>query len=396
MINNLSRTDNADNSYRLTSDTYQTNFETSYGMYYGLINKKEYTDEEGNQSQKYSDAAGNLIRDVRIFLNSQGQTDYIFTDYKYDALYRVVQVKTPEGKQIYYTYDGYGRQKRRETPDNGQVNMKYNNDNSLRFSQDNSQFHRDEVRPSRYYTFHGYDGQNRMVYSGEIYDLTGVPGFDNLNPMQHYSFENYNEHPDNFLLVNVYDTLSYQVAGIFTPPTDYYDKQNNTAGRLIATAYRTLYSDGWSYKYYRYDARGRVVRMWQVQDGFGQKTFDYEYNSQNAATQMTYQAGSTNTDYRRFYYTYDLAGRMKKVITDGSGPVPDYQFPVVEYGYNENSQIDSLLYHSGAYLSLSYFNQRNWVTAQESRENKMGYQLDYYLNGNVKSRKVTGNYRLIF
>ena len=201
-------------------------------MYYGLINKKEYTDEEGNQSQKYSDAAGNLIRDVRIFLNSQGQTDYIFTDYKYDALYRVVQVKTPEGKQIYYTYDGYGRQKRRETPDNGQVNMKYNNDNSLRFSQDNSQFHRDEARPSRYYTFHGYDGQNRMVYSGEIYDLTGVPGFDNLNPMQHYSFENYNEHPDNFLLVNVYDTLSYQVAGIFTPPTDYYDKQNNTAGRL--------------------------------------------------------------------------------------------------------------------------------------------------------------------
>jgi hypothetical protein len=28
-------------------------------MYYRLINKKELTDEEGNQSQKYSDAAGN-------------------------------------------------------------------------------------------------------------------------------------------------------------------------------------------------------------------------------------------------------------------------------------------------------------------------------------------------
>ena len=53
--------------------------------------------------------------------------------------------------------------KRKETPDNGQVNMKYNNDNSVRFSQDNSQFHRDEARPARYYTFHGYDGQNRMV-----------------------------------------------------------------------------------------------------------------------------------------------------------------------------------------------------------------------------------------
>jgi RHS repeat-associated protein len=66
----------------------------------------------------------------------------------------------------------------------------------------------------------------------------------------------------------------------------------------------------------------------------------------------------------------------------------------VEYGYNENSQIDTLLYQSGAFLSLSYFNQRNWVTASESRENKMGYQLDYYLNGNVKSRKVMGNYRL--
>jgi RHS repeat-associated protein len=66
----------------------------------------------------------------------------------------------------------------------------------------------------------------------------------------------------------------------------------------------------------------------------------------------------------------------------------------VEYGYNENSQIDSLLYQNGAFLSLSYFNRRNWVTAQESRENKMGYTMDYYLNGNVKSRKVMGNYRL--
>jgi Rhs family protein len=52
-------------SIKLTSDTYQTNFETSYGMYYGLINKKEYTDEEGNQSQKYSDAAGNRIRKMK-------------------------------------------------------------------------------------------------------------------------------------------------------------------------------------------------------------------------------------------------------------------------------------------------------------------------------------------
>jgi len=391
---NLKEVDNADNSQSLIADSIRTNFETSYGMVYGLIDKKEYIDEENNHSQKYYDVMGNLIRDVRVIFDSQGQpTDYIFTDYKYDELYRVIRVRTPEGKQIYYEYDGYGRQSKRITSDNGTVGAIYNKDDVVRFSQDNSQLKRDNARPSRYFTFRGYDGLNRLVYSGETQDISSVPGFTDLNGTQHYSFENYNEHPDNFLLVNVYDTLSYQVAEIFTPPDDYYWQANNTKGKLLATAYRTLYSDNWNYKYYRYDARGRVIKMWNIINELGQKTFDYTYNSQNQMLQMTYQNGN-KPDYRRFYYSYDKAGREKFVSVDGGGPVPDYQFPIVEYGYNENSQIDSIKYHNGSYHIINTFNARSWLTSSLSTEDKFSYALDYFYNGNIKAQRLMGSYRL--
>ncbi len=61
---------------------------------------------------------------------------------------------------------------------------------------------------------------------------------------------------------------------------------NNTKGSLCATAYRTVGTDSLSFKYYRYDARGRVIKMWNYIAGLGMKTFDYSYNSQNQITDL--------------------------------------------------------------------------------------------------------------
>ena len=103
---------------------------------------QRFTDEEGNPFDKYFDAVGNLRREVKyleVSLNEEFPSIPLITDYKYDSLYRVTQVRTPEGKNINYTYDGYGRQIKRITPDAGQTDFIYDKNNNLTYSQDANQ-----------------------------------------------------------------------------------------------------------------------------------------------------------------------------------------------------------------------------------------------------------------
>ncbi len=181
-------------------------------------------------------------------------------------------------------------------------------------------------------------------------------------------------------------------ANIFTsPPQDYYSEKNNTKGSLCATAYRTLGTDGWNFKYYRYDARGRVKKMWNYINGFGWKVMEYEYNSQNQVTEIEYQTTNDN-DYKVFYYEFDKAGRLKTSATDETRP----PLPFAEYRYNQNSQIDSVFYNNGSYFVTNYYNNRNWVTQSSSSNNKLNYMLDYLANGNIGSQYINGDYKGYF
>jgi RHS repeat-associated protein len=178
-------------------------------------------------------------------------------------------------------------------------------------------------------------------------------------------------------------------ANIFTsPPQDYYSEKNNTKGNLCATAYRTLGTDGWNFKYYRYDARGRVKKMWNYINGFGWKTMEYQYNSQNQVTEIEYRTTSDN-DHKVFSYEYDKSGRLKISATDETRP----PLPFAEYRYNQNSQIDSVFYNNGSYFVTNYYNNRNWVTQSNSSNNKLNYMLDYLANGNISSQNINGDYK---
>ena len=309
-------------------------------------------------------------------------------------LYRVTEVRTPSDKRIYYEYDGLGRQSSRSTPDAGTVRYKYDRNDNLRFSQDRNQYNKPtETPPGKYITFRGYDGLNRLLYIGDTYTENYLMQWESLNPNpgQNYGFENYSLAPENFLVINVYDTLiNFPAnANIFTsPPQDYYSEKNNTKGSLCATAYRTLGTDGWNFKYYRYDARGRVKKMWNYINGFGWKKTEYEYNSQNQVTEIEYRTTSDN-DHKVFSYEYDKSGRLKISATDETRP----PLPFAEYRYNQNSQIDSIFYSNGSYYITNYYNNRNWVTQSSSSNNKLNYMLDYLANGNIGSQYINGDYK---
>jgi hypothetical protein len=126
---------------------------------------------------------------------------------------------------------------------------------------------------------------------------------------------------------------------------------------------------------------------WKVTKTCPEFISGYEYNSQNQITILEYQNGG-DSDYKRFVYFYDNAGRMQAVSTEESGPPPDYNYPFAVYKYNENSQIDSLLLNNLAVVMAYTFNSRNWITECDNSNQIFGYTLDYLKNGNIRSVNI--------
>ena len=222
---NLKEVDNADNSQSLVSDTYQTNFETFYGMVYGLINLKEYTDEEGNHSQKYYNAVGNLIREVKINPNGSGDTEYIFTDYKYDELY----MKYHNGS--YHIINTF----------NARSWLTSSLSAEDKFSYALDYFYNGNIKAQRLM------GSYRLNYSGEQREVSSTFRYDNSNRL---------------LNVRKTNVKVYSPEETFT-----YDKDGN-----IQTLVRDYSGDNFSYQYYEGTNRLRSV------DGGVTQHYAYDYN----------------------------------------------------------------------------------------------------------------------
>lgn len=181
-------------------------------------------------------------------------------------------------------------------------------------------------------------------------------------------------------------------------PSGYYSVLNNTRGRIVATAYRTDRTNPWSFKFYRYDARGRVVKMWNNINGLGTKIFDYNYNSSDMVTYQTYQQGES--DQQRFKYYYDNMGRLfdYSMLTGElqnppeNNPSSDY-FKLFEYGYNANSQITQKDYNSREFQTMYNYNNRNWLTSQTTTDGVFDFTNAYFANGNLSNQFLGGTYK---
>ena len=381
VLGRLIKTKNEDTSSTLYSYSYYDSLVYTFGTVKKVIEKQRFTDEEGNYFDRYFDAVGNLRREVKFLdiPNEDFPFNALITDYKYDSLYRVTQVKTPEGKNIYYSYDGYGRQSKRITPDAGTTDFIYDKNSNLTYSQDANQRNEDNLK----YTFRNYDGLNRLTGIGE-------EKFEIDSPFDGNQFTG--DDPGNYLILNAYDTTSHSViSGFFTGVTGYTSSLNYTKGNLAATAYRTKTSDDWNFKYYRYDVRCRVIKLWNIISGFDTLVTDYYYNSQD---QITFYSHTGMEDVKTFRNTYDYAGRLMQVdyyTGAPDAPNPDYQ-NLAEYEYNPNSQI-SIQKFNDAFMNNEYsYNERNWISAVNNSSKLFEYSNQYFKNGNVKSMEISGDY----
>ncbi|MBK8380464.1 MAG: RHS repeat-associated core domain-containing protein [Ignavibacteria bacterium] len=333
--------------------------------------------------EKYYDAVGNLRREVK-FIDGEpniesNSTGSLITDYRYDSSYRVSKVKTPEGKIIHYYYDGYGRQSQRITPDAGLTSYFYDKNDNLIFSQDANQKAVDQFK----YTFRNYDGLNRLTGIGEKIFEIDAPS----------DGSQYNSSTDAYYLtINVYDTIANSiVSNLFFTPSG-YTSPLYTKGNLAATAYRTKTSDNWNYKYYKYDVRGRVIKMWNIIADFDTLTTEYIYNSQDQITFLYYQSGKA--DSKSYYYEYDYTGRLKNT-SYYTGPPSDNPIDytnLASYDYNANSQVSNQNFNGNTLENTYSYNSRNWITLMESSNNIFNYENGYFKNGNVKTQTLSGNY----
>ncbi len=383
---------NSDTSSTKNAYAYYDNMSEYFGgSYSGFIEKQTFEDEEGNQFEKYFDAVGNLRRDRKFIDGSTTGEDppgYLTTDYWYDSLYRVTKVKTPQGKMIYYSYDGYSRQASRTTPDAGLTKYLYDKNNNLLYSQDAAQ----RTAGSNIYTFRAYDGLNRLTALGVTTIGSGVVEFDSIRVDSSYSdIESDNPSSNYYLAINAYDTITNSVIGIFTGVNGYAG-ENFTLSRLAATAYRTRLTDAWNFKYYRYDARGRVTKMWNIIEGFDTLITEYQYNSQDQITMYShYGSGSPRT----FRNSFDYAGRLSNVefyAGAPDAPNPEY-ITLAEYLYNENSQVLQQKFNKGGVKNNFYYDNRNRISTMQNSEGIFEYTNGYFKNGNVKSQEILGSYK---
>ncbi|MEO8211211.1 MAG: hypothetical protein ABI840_11690, partial [bacterium] len=382
-LGRLIRTKNSDTSSTVNSYSYYNSLSSYFsGTFSGFIERQLFTDEEGNNFEKYFDAVGNLRREakyIQVSPNSEVLTALV-TDYRYDSLYRLIRVKTPEGKNIFYSYDGYGRQSKRVTVDAGQTDFYYDKNSNLIFSQDAVQ---KNVNSGKY-TFRNYDGLNRLTGIGEAIFAIENPG----DEIQYAPTS-----PDAYLTVNVYDTVTNSVVtNLFTSslPSG-YNGQNYTKGNLAATAFRTRSTDGWSFKYYRYDQRGRVTKMWNMINGFDTLITEYEYNSQDQITYLTYMPG-TGGQEKKYEYQYDYAGRLNKVGYYSEIEATGYYKNFTSYQYNANSQVEIQSYIDRAIVNNFNYDNRNRINTQFDDEGIFQYTNSYFKNGNVKLQLFEGTY----
>ena len=301
--------------------------------------------------------------------------------------FRLSKENKVESKDIYYTYDGFGRQSQRTTPDAGLTTYTYDKNSNLTFSQDANQRYADANKN----TFRIYDGINRLTGVGENVFIPDSP----TDGEQFVPAE-----PDLYLTVNVYDKLSSSVVNnLFFPPPDYYTNVNNlTKGNIAATAYRTRNTDNWSFKYYRYDERGRMIKVWNTIYGQAEKKIIYEYNSQDQVTHINY---GDEQEYKRFSYYYDYSGRLGTLNFANADPsididksdksAPDINFS--SYTYNSNSLLDFQFFNSSRLQNQFRYNSRNWITEMNNVEGQFGYTNTYFKNGNLETQLIYGAYR---
>lgn len=305
-LDRLTRTTNPDGTVSTVS--YGTGWPTSREF---LLSIK--TDETGHQVILPVDSHGLLSKRVKVRNMGSSPTQYVVTEYDHDALGRVVRIHDPLGNQWAYNYDGLGRRTSVSDPDLGNWNYIYDNASRL-IAQIDAKGQR---------TAFSYDALSRVT-SKLVHGLAGL---------ETTTF-NYDEARAGFYNLGQLTTAERMAGNDRRKQNLDYDVAGRLGRRTDAGVNGRSYS-----QVFEYWPDGSVRRK-QLADGFWTGT-----------------------------YTYDMAGRLARI---DNGIAPSASEPaqfVTGIGYNARGQTTWIGYGGGVSTSLTYNDQRGFLSRVLSQQN---------------------------
>jgi RHS repeat-associated protein len=404
-----------------------TNVIGQVGYYYeGRLTRNQFTDEQGNEVNEYTDKLGKVIAKQ---VEDSGITYYVYDN---RGLLRGVLQPNFQDSGSYadfafiYDYDNLDRMISKTIPGSGKTDMVYDNFDRPVLSQDANQLARGV------WAFTKYDALNRAVMTGEVtsgntrgtwqtsFNGTSTHHEDKQGSGVGYTLSNTLPAISESEILNVtyYDDYSFpgvQAYGhAFSVPGNAAVKGQPTGSRT-----RMLNTGAWLVSTIRYDAEYRPIEVVRELPDLGaaittervSTAYKYDLAPVVAQQQTDHLSSATgpiiNSHWKVFQY--DHADRLLSVTEKVKLGALEKQAATVAHRYNTLGQLQSKWIHSDDLLQFrlrtDYTNNiRGWITdgktvykqIQGGPDNPFfSYGLSYangssYTNGNISQMQWNG------
>lgn len=277
----------------------------------------------------------------------------VFTNYTYDAAYRLTDITDNAGNKIHYTLDPVGNRKQEDTKTAGgtlrrTLSRMFNTLGQLEVLKDASQnattFHydvngnQDQVSDALLRsTTQAYDPLNRL--SEKLQDVGGLAAEIKV---EYNAFDQISKttDPNNLTTLYAYNGFGNQTK-LTSPDTGVTDFTYNAAGQV---ATRKDANDVVAHRY-TYDALGRLRAVFHTAAGPADVEYDYDTDNAECTTGQTFSTGrltATRTEGNELKYCYDRFGQIVRKVQIVSG-----KSFTLSYAYTLAGDIDSITYPDG-------------------------------------------------
>jgi len=291
-----------------------------------------------------------------------------------------------------YQYDCKGNMTYKRMPGCEPQYMVYDQLGQLVLKQDGNQ------RMSNKWTMCAYDSIGRNLYMAEIaleqthaelialfadkwqvehygnnhsFPLTGTGYASRLLKNQNIRLLTINYY-DNYNYLDILPTPVRQKLR-FSEESGYVAKWDNTIGLLTGTRIYNLSEDGYTSTAYYYDINGRIIQNRSVEDSIRSVASGIEYLFDGSvARQKTERHMADNIVTEHYRYTYDHAGRGKKVYYQLNY---DEEITLSSFSYDSIGRLVQNLLHDNQDTIRYSYDMRNMLT--ETRNKHFSERLYY-------------------
>lgn len=360
-----------------------------------VVLKRIWKDENNSLStyyvyDDYNNLAYVIPPAVTVSSFTEASTDTAFTRYVYA-----------------YHYDNRNRLAEKKIPGKGWEYTVYNNIDQVVATQDSVQ------RPDHKWTFTKYDGQGRIIMTGEITDsrtrqqitdaiATQTTNWETPDSTATDGYTTSNSFPTNWNLlytVNYYDDYTFPGHAIYASTAT--GITTNATGLLTGNKTRVLNTGVLLLTENYYDSEGRLREsIAQNNVGGNDRTVnDYNFTSQLTQTVRTHNSSSISNLVITNQYVYDHMGRKTYTLQQTGTGQP--MVVISKEDYNEIGQLKTKHLHgtiSGSdttYLQdINYtYNERGWLNgissplfAEQLKYNDADNSITPQFNGNIANQ----------